>query len=73
MELLQVLGCVLPVLTALAVGLLGTTRRVGFWGGLILSILLTPIGGFIVTLISGPRRPPRPRLSKGHVQKKASS
>ncbi len=47
---------VLPVLTVLAVGQLGTTRRVGFWGALILSVILTPIGGFIVTLISGPKR-----------------
>jgi uncharacterized membrane protein YvlD (DUF360 family) len=47
---------VLPVLTVLAVGLLGSTRRIGFWLALLLSIVLTPIGGLIVALISGPSR-----------------
>jgi hypothetical protein len=47
---------VLPVLTVLALGLLGTTRRLGFWGTVALSILLTPIGGFIAAQVSGPRR-----------------
>ncbi|WP_434047927.1 MULTISPECIES: hypothetical protein [Sorangium] len=46
----------LPLLTVLAVGLLGTTRRIGFWGALLVAVLLTPVGGFIVTLISGPKR-----------------
>lgn len=46
----------LPVLTVLALGLLGTTRRLGFWGTVVLSIVLTPIGGFIAAQISGPRR-----------------
>jgi len=43
----------LPVLTVIAVGLLGRTRRLGFWGAIVVSILLTPIGGFIVAMISG--------------------
>lgn len=47
---------VLPVATVLAVALLGSTRRLGFWLTLILSIFLTPVGGFIAALISGPRR-----------------
>ncbi|KYF76306.1 hypothetical protein BE17_52415 [Sorangium cellulosum] len=45
----------LPLLTVLAVGLLGSTRRLGFWPAIILSVLLTPIGGFLVALISGPK------------------
>ena len=49
----------LPVLTVLAVGLLGTTRRIGFWLAIIFSVVLTPIGGFILALLSGPRRPKR--------------
>ena len=43
----------LPLLTALAVGLLGRTRRIGFWGAIIVSIFLTPVGGFLVAMISG--------------------
>lgn len=47
---------VLPVITVLAVALLGSARRLGFWLTLIFAILLTPIGGFILTMLSGPRR-----------------
>jgi UPF0716 family protein affecting phage T7 exclusion len=47
---------ILPVVLVLVVGALGSTRRIGFWAALILAILLTPIGGGIVALISGPRR-----------------
>lgn len=46
---------VLPVLTVLALGLLGRTRRLGFWWTVALSIVLTPIGGFIAAQLSGPR------------------
>jgi len=59
---------VLPVLTVLAVGLLGTTRRIGFWAALLLSVLLTPIGGFLVTLISGPKRPRPTQKPKGKAK-----
>lgn len=45
-----------PILTTIVVGLLGRTRRIGFWGAIIASILLTPIGGFIVALLSGAKR-----------------
>ncbi|MDI1427934.1 hypothetical protein [Polyangium sorediatum] len=45
---------VFPVLKVLAVGLLGRERRIGLWGALILSMFLTPIGGLLVTLLSGP-------------------
>jgi hypothetical protein len=54
----------LPVLLVVAIGLLGSTRRLGFWGAIVLSLLLTPIGGLIAALISGPRRikrHPRPK------------
>lgn len=50
---------VLPVLTVLAVGLLGSTRKIGFWIAVILSVVLTPIGGALITMISGPKRRPR--------------
>ncbi|WP_282421301.1 hypothetical protein [Polyangium sp. 15x6] len=50
---------VFPVLEVLAVGLLGRERRIGVWGALILSVVFTPIGGLLVTLLSGPR-PPSP-------------
>ncbi|MDI1450151.1 hypothetical protein [Polyangium sp. 6x1] len=49
---------VFPVLKVLAVGLLGRERRIGLWGALILSVVLTPIGGLLVALLSGPPPPP---------------
>ena len=51
---LFVLG--LPILLVLPVGLLGLSRRVGFWGAVLLSLLLTPIGGLVVAVLSGQRR-----------------
>jgi hypothetical protein len=57
---------ILPVLTVLAVGLLGSTRRIGFWGGVLLSILLTPVGGFLVACLSGAKGP---ASRKKHGQK----
>lgn len=49
----------LPVLTVLAVGFLGRTRRIGWWGAILASIVLTPLGGFIATLMLGPKSPPK--------------
>jgi hypothetical protein len=66
MELAPIFRYVLPVVLIFTVGLLGRTRRIGFWGAFILSILLTPIGGFLVALISGAKRiedPPKRKKS----------
>jgi len=46
----------LPVVLVLAVGMLGSTRRIGFWLALILSIVLTPLIGFAIALLSGPKK-----------------
>ncbi len=58
----------LPLFLLLAVGLVGSTRRLGFWWTLLFSVLLTPIGGFVVAALSGARRPkqrkkPQPTLA----------
>lgn len=45
---------VLTVAASLLVGLLAKTRRIGFWGGFFASLLLTPAGGLLLTLVSGP-------------------
>jgi len=58
---------ILPVVLVVTVGLLGSTRRIGFWLGLILGIVLTPVGGALVALISGPKKykpPKQPRDNK---------
>lgn len=61
---------ILPVLLVIAIGLMGSTRRLGFWLSLILSIVLTPVGGFIAALISGPKRQkPIPIQSKAKRKK----
>jgi UPF0716 family protein affecting phage T7 exclusion len=64
---------VLPILTVLAVGLLGSTRRIGFWLAIILSVVLTPIGGFLVALISGPKRRKRRHLPQKAASKAATA
>lgn len=49
----------------LLVGLMGTTRRSGFWLPFFASFLLTPVGGAIVVLLSGKRRRgPKPKRWK---------
>jgi hypothetical protein len=54
---------VLPLAALLTAGLIGSTRRSGFWLTLVLSVLVTPVGGFLVAWLSGPRTftPRRPR------------
>jgi Sec-independent protein secretion pathway component TatC len=54
---------VLPVITVITVGLLGSTRRIGFWLALILAIVLTPVGGFLAALILGPKKRKLPKRS----------
>lgn len=61
MELTPFMVVILPILTVLAVGLLGSTRRIGFWIALLLAIGLTPVGGLIVAIISGPKRKAPPK------------
>lgn len=41
-------------LFAVLVGILGATRKIGFGWAFVLSLILTPIGGLICTLISDP-------------------
>jgi hypothetical protein len=61
MELAPFFRYGLPVIIVFVIGLLGRTRRVGFAGAIILSIVLTPIGGFLVTVLSGPKPIEKPK------------
>lgn len=45
----------LPVLTIIAAGMVGRTRKLGFWLTVLISVFLTPIVGFAVAVISGPK------------------
>lgn len=56
MELTPFFIVVLPILSVIAVGALGSTCRIGFWTALLIALLLTPIAGTIAALISGPKR-----------------
>jgi hypothetical protein len=51
---------VLIVAASLLIGLLAKTRRIGFWGGFFASLLLTPAGGLLLTLVAGPVNTPTP-------------
>ena len=57
MNIKPLLVILLPVLLFVAAGLVGSTRRLGFWWTVLLSVLLTPLGGFVFAVLSGPRRP----------------
>ncbi|MBM7116962.1 hypothetical protein [Archangium primigenium] len=56
MDLTPVLVVLLPVLLVFSVGLVGGTRRLGFWLSVLLAVVLTPIGGVLVAVLSGPKR-----------------
>lgn len=44
----------------LVTGLVGSTRRLGFFMTLLLSFVLTPLGGFLAAALSGPRKRKEP-------------
>lgn len=48
----------LTAASILVAGLVGSTRRLGFWITLVLSIFFTPIVGFALAALSGSRRWP---------------
>ena len=72
MELAPFFRYLFPIGIIFMIGLLGRTRRVGFWWAFVLSIVLTPIGGFIVTVASGPK-PIQPRNTRGKTQAKTAN
>ncbi|MCA9683000.1 MAG: hypothetical protein KC431_15255 [Myxococcales bacterium] len=57
---MEIVLIIIPALSVVAVGLVGSKRRIGFWLAMLLAIVLTPIGGFLVAMISGPRKPKKP-------------
>lgn len=62
----------LPILLVLMVALVGSSRRLGFWLTLVAAVALTPVGGFILALISGPKhRKPRRRRRPWNEHRKA--
>ena len=52
--LLVIYGLLSGSLFAVLVGILGAGRKIGFGWAFILSLILTPLGGLICTLISDP-------------------
>jgi UPF0716 family protein affecting phage T7 exclusion len=46
----------LPVITVVIAALAGSSRRLGFWLTLVLSVVITPLGGYFVAYFFGPRR-----------------
>jgi hypothetical protein len=46
---------------SLVVALFGINRKFGFWGYFFASIILTPIIGLLLVLVSDPRKKPRRR------------
>lgn len=49
------------ILACLIVAVGSTRRMIGFWGGLAMSVLLTPVAGALILVLTRPRRPkPKP-------------
>lgn len=49
---MKVLICISWITISVIIGLLGRNRKIGFWGGFLSSIILSPIVGFFVTFFS---------------------
>ena len=62
---------VLPIVTIVLIGLLGRKRRIGFIPAVIASILLSPLGGFALTMLLGPKQVKRPADRPGITVRKA--
>lgn len=60
------------VLLALVCGLIGQHRKIGFWGAFFVSLILSPLIGFIVAILSPDDAPPPPpvRVDVTSVQEK---
>ena len=41
------------IIFSAVVGAIGSDKKIGFWGGFLISLLLSPIIGLIVVLLSG--------------------
>ena len=55
MSLTPLLIITLYALAIVTAGLVGSTRRLGFWLTLVVSLFLTPLVGFIVAVLTGRR------------------
>lgn len=47
------------IILSLLLGIMGRNRKMGFWGYFFASIVLTPIIGLLLVLVSDPREPRR--------------
>ena len=57
------------ILISLLVGVFGKDRRFGFWGYFFLSLLLTPLGGFLILQLTGPATEPRQLEQNGRPRR----
>lgn len=52
------------IIVCLIVGYISDDTKLGFWSGLLLSLLLTPIVGFIIYLLYPAKQQPHPPVSQ---------
>lgn len=55
---------------SLVVGAIGASRKIGFWGAFLLSLLLSPLIGLIITLVSKSHEDEAYKQSVLNTQKK---
>lgn len=58
------------ILLAPVVGLIGSYRKIGFWGAVVCSLLLSPVIGLIITLLTGNLKEEEERKKMLELQKK---
>jgi hypothetical protein len=53
---MPVAGLLLAILASYFIGVLGRNRKIGFWGHFFASLLLTPLIGLLLVVITDPVR-----------------
>jgi hypothetical protein len=48
------------IVLSFAIGILSMEKDLGFWGGFLISIVLSPLIGLIIYLVSGKKKPVEP-------------
>jgi len=61
----------LIIVASLVIGFLGSMKRIGFWGGFFASMVVTPLGGLLLVLVSGPPKPAKYPASPDSLDKAA--
>ncbi len=66
---MEILLLVFWIVISVFVGLVGRSKTIGFWGTFILSLLLSPLVGLIIALVSSEKKGPKVLGSVTNLEK----